>query len=204
VFLREILISTDSKNPAQQAAAAKKATDLYTRASKGERFADLARENSDAETAQQGGELPPYKKGGLSSQLEAAVWKLAPGDVAKPIKVEHGWLVLKVEDHTKSGQATLADVQEEIRNKLYEPQMEPKIREYLTSLRKSAFLEIKTGFVDSGAAPGMDTAWKDPAQLKPETVTKADVLEKKRRKRLLWVVPIPGTQETVTGKSSSR
>ena len=50
----------------------------------------------------------------------------------------------------------------------------------------------------------MDTAWKDPAQLKPETVTKADVLEKKRHKRLFWLIPIPGTEETVTGKSSSR
>ena len=60
--------------------------------------------------------------------------------------------------------------------------MQPKIREYLTELRKSAFLEIKPGFVDSGAAPGMDTKWKDPAQLKPETVTKAEVIEKTRHK----------------------
>ena len=82
--------------------------------------------------------------------------------------------------------------------------MEPKIREYLSSLRKSAFLEIKNGYADSGSVPGMDTAWKDPAQLKPETVTKADVLEKTRHKRLFWLIPVPGTEETVTGKSSSR
>jgi parvulin-like peptidyl-prolyl isomerase len=204
VFLREILVSTDSKGAAAQAAAQKKANDLCARATKGERFADLARDNSDATTAAQGGDLGGFKKGALSSQIEQAVWKLQPGDVTKPIKVEHGWLILKVEDHTKAGQATLAEVQDEIREKLYAPKMDPKIREYLTDLRKTAFLEIKSGFVDSGAATGMDTAWKDPAQLKPETVTKADVLEKKRHKRLFWVIPVPGTQETVTGKSSSR
>ncbi len=204
VFLREILVSTDNKSAAAQAAAQKKATDLYTRASKGERFADLARDNSDATTAAQGGDLGGFKKGALSKQIEDAVWKMQPGDVTKPLKVEHGWLILKVEEHTKQGQASLAEVQDEIREKLYEPKMEPKIREYLTSLRKTAFLEIKSGWVDSGAAPGMDTAWKDPAQLKPETVTKASVMEKKRHKRLFWVIPVPGTSETVTGKSSSR
>ena len=42
-------------------------------------------------------------------------------------------------------------------------------------LREEAFLEIRPGYVDSGAAPGKDTAWKDPAQLKPETTTKEEV-----------------------------
>lgn len=143
VYLREILVSTDDKSAAAQAAAEKKANDLCTRASKGERFADLARDNSDATTAAQGGDLGGFKKGALSGQIEQAVWKLQPGDVTKPIKVEHGWLVLKVEEHTKQGQATLAEVQDEIREKLYEPRMEPKIREYLTSLRKTAFLRSK-------------------------------------------------------------
>jgi peptidyl-prolyl cis-trans isomerase SurA len=204
VALAEILVSTDGKNETAMAAAEKKANDLYTRASKGERFSDLARDNSDAATAPQGGELGAFKKGELNKTIESKVWPMKPGEVAKPMKSDHGWLILKVEDHNKAGQASLADVQDEIREKLYEPKMEPKIREYLTGLRKTAFLEIKPGFVDSGAAKGVDTSWKDPAQLKPETVTKADVLEKKRHKRLFWLIPVPGTEETVTGKSSSR
>ena len=39
-----------------------------------------------------------------------------------------------------------------------------------------------------GAAPGKDTAWKDPAQLKPETTTKEEVAARKR-KRLLGIIP---------------
>ena len=34
------------------------------------------------------------------------------------------------------------------------------VREYLTRLRQDAFLEIKDGYVDSGAAPGKDTRWQ--------------------------------------------
>ena len=71
---------------------------------------------------------------------------------------------------------------------------QPQVREYLTKLRHEAFLEIKPGYVDTGAAPGKNTAWTDPAQLKPETVTKEEVAAQTRRRRLLWMVPIPGTQ----------
>ena len=42
----------------------------------------------------------------------------------------------------------------------------------------------------------------DPAQLKPETVTKEEVANKPRRKRLLWAVPIPGTKTQQKSSSS--
>ncbi len=165
---------------------------------------DLARDNSDGTTAKEGGVLGGYKKGDLNKQYEDAVWNLPKGGVTPPIKIATGFEIFKVDDHTKAGLLPLADAKPEIENALYGPKMEPKVREYLTDLRKHAFLQIKPGFVDSGAAPGQNTTWQDPAQLKPETITKAEVEEKTRHKRLLWAIPIPGTTTTVTGKSSSR
>ncbi len=204
VYLSEILISTDGKDATGMAAAEKKAKQLSADASKGQRFADLARDNSDASTAKDGGALGGYKKGDLNKAIEDAVWNLPRGAVTQPIKIQTGYEIFKVEDHTKAGLAPLADVKSDIENALYGPKMQPRIREYLTRLRQQAFLQIKPGFVDTGAATGQDTKWQDPAVLKPETVTKAEVEEKTRHKRLLWVVPIPGTSTTVTGKSSSR
>src|SRR5262249_36860496 len=46
VYLRKIVISTEGKTPEQIAAAEKKAKQLVERARKGEKFADLARDNS--------------------------------------------------------------------------------------------------------------------------------------------------------------
>ncbi len=204
IFLSEILISTQGKDAAGIAAAEKKAKQTSEEASKGQRFSDLARDNSDASTAKDGGQLGSYKKGELAPDIEKAVWDLPKGSVTAPVKISTGYEVFKVEDHTKKGLAPLADVKGEIENQLYGPKMQPKVREYLTTLRKQAFLQIKSGFVDTGAAPGQDTRWQDPAVLKPETITKEEVEAKIRRKRLLWVVPIPGTSTTVTGKSSSR
>ena len=55
------------------------------------------------------------------------------------------------------------------------------MRAFLTTLREDAFLEIKEGYVDSGAAPGKDTRWKDVAQLKPQTTTKEEVAARRKK-----------------------
>jgi peptidyl-prolyl cis-trans isomerase SurA len=204
VYLSEILISTQGKDAAGVAAAAKKAKQIADDANKGQRFGDLARDNSDAGTAKDGGALGSYKKGELTAEIEGAVWDLPKGSVTQPVKIPTGYEIFKVEEHTKAGLAPLADVKGEIENQLYGPKMQPKVREYLTNLRKQAFLQIKPDFTDTGAAAGQDTKWQDPAVLKPETITKEEVEAKTRHKKLLWVIPIPGTETTVTGKSSSR
>ena len=202
VFLREILISTEGKDAAGAAAAEKKAKDLVDRARKGERFAEMARDNSDAVTAKNYGDLGGFKKGELSANIENAVWSKPKGYISDPIRIDNGFLILKVEEHQKAGQAELSEVENEIMDKLLSPRMGTSVREYLTKLREDAFLEIKSGYVDSGAAPGKSTAWQDPAQLKPETVSKAEVANKPKHKKLLWAVPIPGTQTKTTSSSS--
>jgi peptidyl-prolyl cis-trans isomerase SurA len=204
VFLREILVGAQGKDDVAMAAAERKAKDLVARARKGEKYPDLAVANSDALSAQQGGALDPYVKGELAPEIEAAVWEQQRGYVTDPIKRATGFLILKVDDHQKEGLAAFEEVQNEVQDKLFEPRRDPAVRAFLTKLRTEAFLEIKPGFEDSGAAPGKDTSWSDPAELKPETVTKEEVAARPRRKHLLGVVPLPGTSTTKGGTSSSR
>jgi peptidyl-prolyl cis-trans isomerase SurA len=202
IALQEILISTEGKDAAGLAAAEKKAKDLVGRARKGERFAEMARDNSDSLTAKSFGEFPaPFKKGMLSSNLEDAVWNQPKGFITDPIKTSNGFLILRVEDHQKAGQAELSEVESRINEILLAPKLEAAVREYLTKLRKDAFLEIKADYIDTGAAGGKDTAWVDPAQLRPETVKKEEVESRTRHKRLLWTIPVPGTQTTATSSS---
>jgi parvulin-like peptidyl-prolyl isomerase len=195
IFLKEILISTEGKTPEQVVAAEKKAKEIVTRARKGERFTDLARDYSDnADTAKSGGDMPAFKKGQLRKEIEDVVFKQKKGYVTDPIRMSNGFEILKVEDRYAAGQASLEDVESEITEQLYAPRMQPKVREYLTKLRQDAFLEIRAGYVDTGAAPGKDTSWKDPAQLKPDTTTKEEVAARKRKKIL--GVPVPGAKST--------
>lgn len=188
VFLREILITPTDKTPAARAAAEKKARDIVARARKGEKFPQLARDYSAAETAKNDGELGSFKRGMLRKEFEAVVFNQNKGYITDPVDIGSGFEILKVEERYAPGQASLEDVKNEIMEKLYTPRLQPALRTYLTKLREDAFLEIRGGYVDSGAAPGKDTAWKDPATLKPETTTKEEVASRKKKK-FLGVVP---------------
>jgi len=204
IFLREILVSTEGKDAAGLATAERKAKDLVARARKGEKFQELAISNSDAATAPQGGEMPPFEKGQLLAQIEDAVWTKDRGYVTDPIKVANGFEIIRVEEHNKAGLASLEEVESVVTEQLFQPRMEPALRAYLTKLRQDAFLEIKPGYDDTGAAPGKETAWVDPAQIKPETVTKEEVASRGRRRHLFGVIPVPVTSTNKAGTSSSQ
>lgn len=204
IFLREIKITNASKNEAGMAAAEKKAKDLVARARKGERFPELARDNSDSQTAQEGGQIPPMEKGMLREDIEKLVWGQPKNYVTDPIKLDDGYLIIKVDDQHNAGQATIEEVEAEIKDRLYSPVIEPKIREYLTELRRNAFLEIREGYTDVGAVKGKSTSWNDPALLRPETITKEEVAAQARSRRLLWMFPVPGTKASGEGVSTSK
>ncbi len=187
VFLREILVSSVGKTPEQVAAAEKRAKDILARAKKGEKFPELARDTSDAESAKNFGEIGWFKKADLNPSLQF-LFKEKKGFITDVIKTDNGFVIFKLEERHEEGLAPFEEVENEIMERLYIPRMQPKLKEYLTKLREQAFLEIRAGYVDSAAAPGKDTAWKDPAQLKPETTTKEEVAAR-RRKRLLGIIP---------------
>ena len=205
VFLSQIIISTEGKTPEQVAAAQKKAADLVARARKGEKFSDLAKANSDdVATAKDGGEMPPFKRSDhlLRKEIEDIVFAQKKGTVADPIKIPQGLLILRIDDHFEPGQASFEEVKEEVMQRMAAPQMQPRVREYLTKLRQDAFLEIKEGYVNSGAAPGKDTNWKDAIELKPQTTTKEEVAAH-HKKKILGVVPVGGGKKPSAADSAA-
>jgi peptidyl-prolyl cis-trans isomerase SurA len=204
VSLREIRVSAADESPAKIAAAEKKAKDLVERARKGEKFTDLARQFSDAPTANDDGALGTFPKGQLAKPIEDVVFKQNKGYVTDPIRVGNGFEILRVEERFAAGQASFDEVQNEIQGKLAEPKVQPKLRAFLTQLRANAFLQIKPGYQDSGAAPDKDTSWKDPAQLKPQTTTKEAVANQRHLKKFLHVVPYGRTGVKDTGAAPPR
>ena len=202
VFLSQIVISTEGKSAEQVAVAEKKAKDLAVRAQKGEKFSDLARDNSDdVETAKNGGQIGPMTKGLLDKPIEDLVFAQKKGFVSDPIRRPNSFLILKVDERFEAGQASFEEVKSEIQDRLTQPKMEGKVRVFLTGLREDAFLEIKEGYIDSGAAPAKDTRWKDVAQLKPQTTTKEEVAARRKR-HLLWVIPA-GTVKATKPKAKT-
>lgn len=204
VFLSQILLSTTGKDEKQIALLEKKAKDLVERARQGEKFAGLAKDNSDDPTGKEGGQAGAYPRKDLMPQIADTVFSQDRGYVTDPIRTANGFLILRVDEKHKAGLAALDEVENEVMNRLFGPRFDPAIRVYLTKLRQDAFLEIREGYVDSGAAPGKDTRWMDPAQLKPQTVSREEVAMQVRKRRLLWMFPVPFTKTAVTSRSKSR
>ncbi|HKE25523.1 MAG TPA: peptidylprolyl isomerase [Bryobacteraceae bacterium] len=194
VFLSQILISTEGKTPDQAAAAEKKAKDIVGRAQKGEKFTELVSAYSDdPETSRQGGQLGAYQRGLMPKDMEDAAFKAKKGEIIGPFKRPQGFLILRVDERWEAGTPSFDEVREQVQDMMARPQMDARMRPFLQKLRQEAFLEIKDGYIDTGAAPGKDTRWHDVAVLKPQTTTKEEVAAEHKRHKHLLFVPIPGT-----------
>jgi peptidyl-prolyl cis-trans isomerase SurA len=154
VRLSEILISASPEDPAKLAAAKAKADDLEARLHAGGDFAQLARSFSDGTTAAQGGDLGQYKRGQLPKVLEDKTFDLSADQYTDPILTRQGYIILKVLQHTPGGPRPYKEVEQDVEEAFYMSQMDPAIRAYLNKMRDEAFIQIKQGYVDTGATPG--------------------------------------------------
>ncbi len=193
VRLSQIFFELAGKNQAEQEATRKQAGEIHERVQRGEPFYEMAsRYSEDLLTKEQGGDIGIYRRGMLRKEIEDAVFGKNRGFITDLVEVPNGLLILRVDQVFREGLAELEEVQEEIRAAIGGPRYSPAIREYLTELRERAYIEIRPGYADSGAVAGMDTSWSDPAKLAPVTTTREEVLSRKKKRRLLWVIPLPG------------
>ena len=154
VALREIEISTQDKKPEEIPDLKKKAETALQRVKDGEDFGEIAKRLSDSKTKAQGGFLGVYKRGELSKDLEDTVFKMKKNDLTGVTETKQGFLILQVLEHYDEGEQSLAKVKNEIMDKLYGGRMEPKMREYLKTLREQSFVVIKPGYQDAAGGAG--------------------------------------------------
>jgi len=141
------------EDPAKVAEAEAKANQLLDQLHKGAKFEDLAKKNSDGPTAAQGGGLGSFKRGELAKDLEEKTFSLKPGETTGVIRTRQGFIILKVTGHRPAGIPPMKDIADKIRETIYSEKLEPAARAYLTKLREQAYIDIKTGFSDTGASP---------------------------------------------------
>ncbi|MBI1739270.1 MAG: peptidylprolyl isomerase [Acidobacteriales bacterium] len=143
---------TQAESDAQLAAAQAKAQDLLEQIRKGASFEDLAKKQSDGPSAAQGGDLNYFKRGTLAKELEDRVFALKAGETTDVIRTKQGFVILKVTEHQMAGAPTLKEVEPRIQDALYMQKLQPALRAYLSKLREEAFIDIKPGYIDSGAS----------------------------------------------------
>jgi peptidyl-prolyl cis-trans isomerase SurA len=143
---------SDADNEAALAAAQAKANDVLAQIQKGVPFADLAKKFSDGPSAKDGGDLSYFKRGTLAKELEDKVFALKAGAVTEVIRTKQGYVILQATEHQQAGVPSLKEAEPRIQDALYMQKLQPALRAYLMTLRENAFIDIKAGYVDSGAS----------------------------------------------------
>jgi peptidyl-prolyl cis-trans isomerase SurA len=146
VALREIEINTEGKKDTELPDLKKKAETALKRVKDGEDFGEIAKRFSDSTTSKQGGFLGVYKRGELSKELEAIVFKMKKNELTDVMDTKQGYLVLQVLERYEAGEQPLTKVETEIMDHLYSQRMEPAMRQYLKTLREQSYVVIKPGY----------------------------------------------------------
>jgi peptidyl-prolyl cis-trans isomerase SurA len=164
----------------QLAAAEGKAKGLLDQIKKGAAFEDVAKKSSDGPTASQGGDLGLFKRGTLSKELEDTTFAMKAGQVTDVIRTKQGFVILKVTEHQMAGIPTMKQIEPRIQDALYYQKLQPALRAYLKKLREEAYIDVRSGYVDTGASPNqtkpVETAGKDASSKN---------LKKKKKKKML-------------------
>jgi peptidyl-prolyl cis-trans isomerase SurA len=156
------------------AAAETKAKGLLDQIHKGAAFEDVAKKSSDGPSASQGGDLGVFKRGTLAKELEDKTFSMKAGEVSDVIRTKQGYVILKVVEHQDAGIPPMKSIEPKIQDALYYQKLQPALRAYLTKLREEAYIDVKTGYIDTGASPN---------QTKPIETTVAKETEAKKLKK---------------------
>jgi parvulin-like peptidyl-prolyl isomerase len=141
--LAQILIAVPSNASAKQVAdAQKKAGQVRARAAKGEDFNDLARKYSDDDSKSNGGELGWFEPSDVMDQILVGVKPLKPGQISPTIRTNHGFHIVKLEDHEVPGVRPLSEVKAQIRAALIDQQSSTQLETWIESdLVKQHYVE---------------------------------------------------------------
>jgi peptidyl-prolyl cis-trans isomerase SurA len=176
--LSHILIAVpQAASPQQLDEAARRASDVYERANKGEDFSRLAVQFSNSQTALEGGSLGWRKGGEVPTILAELVAKLKTGQVSEPLRTPSGYHIVRVNEIRGSDTQTVVR-QTRVRHILMKPteiQDDATVRQKLETMRDRIlkgedFAALaKASSEDPGSASeGGDLGWTNPGTFVPE------------------------------------
>src|SRR5438270_12709537 len=171
-------VAKQAADPAALSAAEAKAHDLLKQIRDGAIFEDVAKKYSDGPSAADGGALGLFKRGQLAKELEDKTFAMKAGEVTDVIRTKQGYVILKVVDHQQAGIPPMKDAMPKIEDALYYQKLQPALRAFLTKLREEAYIDIKQGYIDSGASPNQTK----PVETAAAKEADAKKLNKKKKK----------------------
>jgi len=133
----------------------KLAEDILKRAKAGEDFAKLAEQYSeDPGSKTRGGELPPFARGQMVPQFEAAAFSMSTNSISDVVTTDFGFHIIKLIEKTPAEKVPFAKVSDRIKDYLVQQKTQKLAPAFLASLSKSADVEI----LDANLKAAVDAA----------------------------------------------
>lgn len=132
------------------------ANDLAKQLKDGADFAELAQEHStDDGTAPMGGDLGFFSRGEMVPEFDEKAFSMEVGQVSDIVKTDFGYHIIEVQDKKEAKEAKLEDVKEEIKEKLFDSNMQTAYVTWLDEKREA--YKIENTLTDSKADSETDS-----------------------------------------------
>jgi peptidyl-prolyl cis-trans isomerase SurA len=118
-----------------------KANVVINRLKNGEKFEDLAKELSQDTRRSKGGDWGWQKRSDLKSELSDPLFKLAKGELTKPIIMAEGAFLLYVEDRHFAGVQPIDEVRDDIEKILVQQMARVSQDHWLERLRRNGYVK---------------------------------------------------------------
>ena len=146
VRARHILIKVSPDVSDQEKADAESKIQVVLKEARdGADFAELAKKNSECPSASQGGDLGYFTRGQMVKPFEEAAFALEPGQISEIVETQFGYHIILVQDKKPKRQLKLEEVSEQIREALYDEEIEIALDKWLEPIREKATIDILSG-----------------------------------------------------------
>jgi peptidyl-prolyl cis-trans isomerase SurA len=146
VHLRHIVLRLDPEAPEELVdAVSDRAKGIRKRLVEDkEDFATVAKQTSEDAVAGEGGDLGEIEPSQVLPEFEKALETMKEGEVSEPIRTPAGFHLLKLEKRLKEGYRPLAEISDQIKEKLYSQALDERYRRFLLEdLQKHHYVEVQ-------------------------------------------------------------
>ena len=138
----EIILKFSPTDPAARERAVARVEEARAKLANGTPFADLAKEYSQGNARERGGDLGMVSKGELLPALDGAVFSDPPKEYPAPVLMPSSIHLFRVSERKPGGYKPFTEVSDDLKKRIGENLYDKRFNEYVEKLRREAYIKI--------------------------------------------------------------
>lgn len=118
------------------------AKDILEKINNGMAFEEAAKEYSNCPSKQRGGDLGEFSEGQMVPEFEEVVFTMEEGSISEPVKTQHGYHIIKLENRSEAKEKTFEEVKDEVYKQVIRLKQQEKYLQKINELKGKNEVEI--------------------------------------------------------------